>query len=550
MGKYNTKTKTVVAPTTTNEMGERAYVLSAKEELVSTILTTFLQASYYEKENDIVKRIISAAEKCDPLFVAKAALYARGDANMRSVSHLLAGELASKLSSKEWSTRFFRKIIQRPDDMSEIIAYLKHVNSKKGEKLKIPNAIKRAFRSYLSGMDPYLIDKYKMKGKEFSLKVLLKLLHPSSSGDTEKAFNLLMNGKDIKAAGLYTSTILQKAKTSAGQQAVAEGATKEDKEAYLGESIAEVLNSQKGMPIFNLVRNLRNIIEQSPDLVDTACAQLTDPKRIAGSRMLPFRFATAYQEIEKLLPVRASSSSRIKFEQNKDQATGPITKVLSALEKAIEYSVKNISKLEGNTAILVDHSGSVRGDGGGASKVSAFSKVTKAMIGNLFGSMMLYSQDNCYLGLFGDRLVTVPIDRKMGMLEFTQQSFRSGDSCGAGTENGLYIFLYECVKNKTRVDNLIIFSDMVIGSGGEGGWDRSSRAGLGSFQELFKHFKAVNPQCNTVCINIGDTSGKSVFHRSLGLTQVSGWSDKIFDIIGTASRGYDALIKEIEAIKV
>ena len=44
----------------------------------------------------------------------------------------------------------------------------------------------------------------------------------------------------------------------------------------------------------------------------------------------------------------------------------------------------------------------------------------------------------------------------------------------------------DAINNKTKVDNLVIFSDMVIGSGGTGGWDRSSHAGLGKFQDLFK----------------------------------------------------------------
>ena len=71
MGKFNTKEKVRNAPTTRNKMGERAYKKSPKEELVSTVLTTFVQKSYYESENEILTRIRTAAKKCDPEFVAK-----------------------------------------------------------------------------------------------------------------------------------------------------------------------------------------------------------------------------------------------------------------------------------------------------------------------------------------------------------------------------------------------------------------------------------------------------------------------------------------------
>ena len=64
MSKFN-KTIPKRVPTTINEMGEKAYQLSAKEELVSTCLTTFLQSSYYESENEIVERIKKAIESAD-----------------------------------------------------------------------------------------------------------------------------------------------------------------------------------------------------------------------------------------------------------------------------------------------------------------------------------------------------------------------------------------------------------------------------------------------------------------------------------------------------
>lgn len=547
MGKFNKKSS-VVTPAATNQMGEKAYVLSAKEELVSTVLTAFLQSSYYEKENEIVKRVIAAASKCDPEFVAKTALYVRREAKMRSSSHLLAGELAPRLQGVEWATRFFKKIVRRPDDMSEILGYIKHKNSTKGDKLKISNPIKRAFKSVIEGMDPYLIDKYKMKGHEFSLKVLLQLFHPKATDKNGKAFSFLMEGKNL--SGLYDSKILEKEMSSAGQQAKEENASAEDLRAYKGDAIKDVLTSGKGMPMMNLIRNLRNIIENSPDLVDEACKQLTNKDKVLNSMLLPFRFATAYEEIEKLAK-DTSVRSTIQFEKGSTSTAIQVPKVLDTLETAIGYSVANIPKLAGNTAILVDHSGSVRGDAGGSSKVSAFSKATKAMIGNLFGAMMVYSQDNCYLGLFGDQLINVTIDRKMSMLEFAKNSFNEGARCGPSTEKGLYTFLSECIRNRTKVDNLIIFSDMVIGSGGEGtGWDHTSRTGLGTFQKLFAQFKVLNPQCNTVCVDIGQTKGTSVFHQSMKVTQVAGWSEKIFDIVAANSKGYDAIIKEIEAIKI
>jgi 60 kDa SS-A/Ro ribonucleoprotein len=550
MSKYNKKKETI-KPNTLNEMGELSKSLEAKEELVATVLTTFVQSSYYEKENAIVKRVTDALGKVSPDFGAKLAIYARNDANMRSITHILAGELAPRLSGKEYAKRFYEKVAVRPDDMSEILAY--HEARNGGKLYPIPNSIKKGFKSKLEKMDPYQIDKYKMSNKNIKLIDLVNILHPKTTQSNTEAYRRLMNGESLD--GLYSSKIFEKEMSKAGQIAKADVNIKvEDAKE---EAIETVLGNIKGMPLMNLVKNLRNIITLAPDSVDEAIAQLTLKDKVLKSRLLPFRFASAYTEIEKMdTPKRSAGARRgpsIQFEKDYKPAIDISInkqKVLKALETALEYSIANIPELEGTTAILTDHSGSVRGDGGGSSKVSAFSKTTTAMVGNLFASMLAYRQDNVYIGLFGDRLINVPIDRTKGVLEFNNYSFKEGAKCGGSTENGLYIFLSEVIKNKTRVDNLIIFSDMVIGSGGRGGWDSSSRAGLGTFQELFKKFKQVNPQCVTVCVDIHQTSGKSVFDKSLNVVQIAGWSDRIFDTIKTNIKGYKAIIAEIEAIKI
>ena len=170
--------------------------------------------------------------------------------------------------------------------------------------------------------------------------------------------------------------------------------------------------------MMNLVRNLRNILITAPDQVDEVVKQLTTRNKVLNSKLLPFRFATAYAEIEAV-GVKTYNPSEIVFENDIIPNMAEMkAKILKGLETALEYSCENIPSLVGNTAVLVDHSGSVRGDGGGSSKVSAFSTTSTAMIGNLFGSMLAYSQRNVYVGLFGDRLISVPMDRKIGLFCF------------------------------------------------------------------------------------------------------------------------------------
>ena len=567
MARFSTK-KVAVEPTETNFMGEKAFKLKEKEELVSTVMTTFLEDSYYEKQNEIVDRITSLLDKVDPLFAAKLAIYARNNGNLRSVTHLVSAYIARNLQNKDWAKRFYSKIIVRPDDMTEILsAYAKLNGMSDNDVKKIPNSMKKGFKEALEGLDAYRIDKYKMKTRSFSLVDLVRLFHPKATQKNAEAYKRLIEGKSL--ADLYSSKILEKEMTKAGQKT--KDMTEKDKVEAKKEAITAVIDNVKGMPVMNLLRNLRNILLYAPDKVTEACEQLTIKDKIMNSRLLPFRFATAYSEIEKLsyyYTEISSTKSSIQFEDEKSSSLCSENEfrrnkemVLNAIEKALEISCLNIPKLEGNVAVLVDDSGSMRGDAGGSSRVSAFSKTSTSMIAHLFASMVMYRQDNIYLGLFGDKLINVPVKRDMRLLDYTKWTFEKGGECGGATETGIYDFIRQVVKEKKKIDNVIVFSDCQIGSihtkGYYGGyseftaWYGNNSSDRGKhFHELFKEFRKINPNANFIVVNLRQSGSTSVFDKSQRILNIAGWSDKIFDVITSQCKGWDAMIKEIESIEI
>ena len=568
MAKFNEK-KTVKQPESVNFMGEKAFLLKPKEEFVSSIMTTFLskEGSYYESSNEEVKRILSLLDKIDPLFACKAAIYVRENGNMRSISHLLGAALAIYISGQEYAKRFYNKLIVRPDDMSEIVSAYANLNGMGLNDLKkIPNSIKKGFKEALERLDAYQIDKYKMRNREVSLIDLVRLFHPKATQKNAEAYKRLIEGKSL--ANLYDSKILEKEMTKAGQ--TTKDATQEEKMESKRVAITAVLDNVKGMPVMNLLRNLRNILLYAPDKVTEACEQLTIKDKIMNSRLLPFRFATAYSEIEKMSYYTeiSSTKSSIQFEDEKSSSLCSENEfrrnkemVLNAIEKALEISCLNIPKLEGNVAILVDDSGSMRGDAGGSSRVSAFSKTSTSMIAHLFASMVMYRQDNVYLGLFGDKLINVPVKRDMRLLDYTKWTFEKGGECGGATETGIYDFIRQVVKEKKKIDNVIVFSDCQIGSthtkGYYGGyseftaWYGNNSSDRGKhFHELFKEFRKINPNANFIVVNLRQSGSTSVFDKSQRILNIAGWSDKIFDVITSQCKGWDAMIKEIESIEI
>jgi hypothetical protein len=434
--------------------------------------------------------------------------------------------------------------------MSEILSYYTNVMKGKG----MPNAMRKGFKAQMESLDPYLIDKYKMLGREISLIDLANRVHPVPTQSNSEAYKLLMKegGKGIDK--LYGSKILEKEMSKAG---TAPKTAQKTVQAAKQEAIESVLGNVKGMPVFNLLRNLRNIILYAPGSVDEAIRQLTIPEKIYKSRLLPFRFLSAHLEISKMTyDLKEGESSSIVFEDEvadrvstRAEFTAFKRKVLDALEAAIGLSCHNIPELEGRVAILIDHSGSMRGDGGGASLVSALSNTTSSDIANVFAAMLLSKQPSVYVGLFGDTLRQFKVDRKMGILQMAKAMHSDGRNCGGGTEHGVYQFFEELNRSRTPVDYIIVFSDMVIGE--KNSWyGVSGDRRPGRFQDIFKQFRKLYPVTKVVSVDIRQTSGTTVFNKNFGVTQVAGWSEKIFDVIAEGGAGYKAIIEEIEKIVI
>ena len=59
----------------TNAAGGPGYSQSTKLELVSLLLTSFLQGEHYRSENAVLLRLKELVAAADPLFAAKAAVF-------------------------------------------------------------------------------------------------------------------------------------------------------------------------------------------------------------------------------------------------------------------------------------------------------------------------------------------------------------------------------------------------------------------------------------------------------------------------------------------
>lgn len=483
MARFNSPT---VGTKTTNVAGGEAYKQSDKLELVSILLTSFVQDQYYEKASDTVKRIAALIKsQNDKLFCAKAAVFARKEFGMRSVSHVVAGEIARTVKGEAWTRRFFDKVIRRVDDMMEVVSYY----ASTGSLHPLPNALKKGLRDAIARFDEYQLAKYRGEGKAVKLVDLVNLVHPARNSALDK----LVKG-ELKSKETWETKL-----TQAGQKAK----TKEQKEELKKAAWGELLKSKK-LGYFALLRNLRNIIEQSPENVDLALEQLQDEKAIRKSLVLPFRFQTAMEELSKV---------------------GLLTgrKVLAAISKAMDLSVQNCPELPGRTLIALDESGSMAG--------------RAIEIGSLFAAA-LYKRNDSMLLSFSEnaRFRNVnPQDSTSSICRMLCQDMGS-----AGTN---FHSIFERITGK--FDRIIILSDMQGWMTSSGGFSYSYGNPSQSFAD-YKKRTGADPHVYSF-----DLQGYgSMMFPERNVYCLAGFSEKVFDIMKLLEQDRNALVHRIEAVEI
>ena len=322
------------------------------------------------------------------------------------------------------------------------------------------------------------------KTKMWKLVDVVNLVHPVPTSKNKEALSQLISG-DLKNTQTWESMLSQ-----AGQQA-----SNEEELGQLKSDAWKELISSKKIGYFALLRNIRNIINQAPDSINEACQLLTEENKIKSSRVLPFRFKTAYDEISNL---PSSSTTR---------------NVLVALDSALGISVSNVPKFEGETLVVVDVSGSMSGK--------------PSEIASLFAAILAKS-NNCDVMTFANHAQYVNYNPNDSVLTI-RNSFRF---TGGGTN-----LRDAFVKANKAYENIIILSDMQSFIGYD-----TPLAQLNSYKTKFN--------CNPHILSF-DLAG-------LGTLQIpqnqvyclAGFSDKVFDVMSALKEDRNALVNQIHSISL
>lgn len=477
MSRFNLKTS---APTAMNLAGGTAFTESPKLELASLLLTSFVQQQYYRSAEEGLVRLTELIETIpDKQFIAKAAIYARVKFGVRSVSHVVAAQLLRRVKGEPWMRRFLSRVVQRPDDMTEILACYQ---VKYGRK-PIPNALKKGFAEAFTRFDRFQLAKYQQRNGTVSLVDIVNVCHPRPTGANAEAMRLLV------ADALRSEDTWESALTRAGQQAE----TDEEKATLKQEVWARLVRSGK-IGYFALLRNLRNILEQAPELLEEACLLLVDERLIRRSRVLPFRFVTAMNEMEKL---------------NEDGVQLAIT----SLNRAVDLACANVPRFAGQTLVALDCSGSMMG--------------RPSQIASLFAAVLLKANS-------ADLLI-FNVDARYRTVNLADSTLAIAEALRLAEGGTNFNAIFE--RANRPYERVIILSDMQ-------GWVRTG-APTEAFAGYRRRFNA-NPKVYSF-----DLAGYGTLQfPERNVFCLSGFSEKVFDIMELLETDRNALITAIEEVEL
>ena len=495
--------------TVRNYEGAKAYAMTPEMELYTAVVTCALSDMNYESGNERMQRISELIKQVDPVFVAKLAVYARTQMNLRSIPLFLIVELAGIHNGDSLVKRTIEKTVLRADEIMELLMcyQLRNAEHKATKKLnRLSRQIQEGLKSAFNRFDEYQFAKYDRSNLEVKLKDALFLVHPKAASPEQQAIF-----DKIVAGTLQTPYTWETQLSELGQKHFS---TKEEKEAALGALWEELIDSGK-LGYMALLRNLRNILQAkvSRAHIEKVATIISDPEKVAKSKQMPFRFLAAYKE---LMCVKSSFTSLM----------------LAALENAVKASVVNLKGFGIDTDVLVaaDVSSSM------FHTVSAKSSVMLYDIGILLSMLLKSKCKSVVSGMFGNtwKVLNLPAEN---ILANTIEMKRREGEVGYST-NGHTVIEY-LLENDIKMDKVMIFTDLQM-------WDSGFHRL--HIEKSWDEYRKKYPEAKLYLFDLNGYGQTPIRQTEKNVHLIAGWSEKIFDVLDAIENGEDALavIKQIE----
>ncbi|CAG9333011.1 unnamed protein product [Blepharisma stoltei] len=574
------------------------------ERLVNRVSACLVrEPKYYEDSTNRLKDIsndMTEVSSIDPEFICQLAYFTRNHLNLRAMSNYIVAWAASHPVCKTFLKKYFSHTIRLPGDLIEVVEFYQLITQGEGNSkmLKIPRCLREVITSKFSEFSVYHLGKYCSEGKrkrsllkknsssrkgKISMKQIIRLCHvksPASSVmcvlgkrypensdvfaesglNVEGEFNPSLSGKRMK----IETPVTWETQLSAGGNKP---------------EIWESLIKSRKLPFMAMLRNIRNFIITGVDQETHKIVQdrLRDPDQIEKSMLFPFRFFSAYDvlkiDLEQLQKLHDDPTFEPPVPEGKrglkkkwlrkkiipknvpTQAT--IDEYKSALEESVKLATAlNVKPIKGHSVIFCDTSGSMRcrisGD-------MTFGSVRCCMeLGILFGMMLRHVCESSQVYLLSSPkppetpTCWLPVELEGdNILDQMQTAMTLSEKLGYDNDYP-FDWFDEIIEKKVHIDNMFIFSDMIISTEKMNTTFNQDNRGRTVSGILEKYRNEVNPNMKYITIDLAgygrDMLGADLEDRGKNIV-VAGYSDAVLKLVSELQTSQVQAVRE-SALKI
>lgn len=444
--------KSAKQPTRYTHEGAVAAKITPYDELYRSVMACLLfEDNFYEDGQSISDRIQSLVQKVNNQKVLDLIKEAKFKMYLRHAPLLLAKALINKDENFRKNVRpVLASIMKRPDDLTAFLS-LYWADGKK----PIPASVKKAFVEALNKFDEYQLAKYKQDDKVIKLRDIVKLVHPT--GNVE-LFDKLCKG-ELNTPDTWEVAI------SAISKNDPEYVTK-IKEAWT----RLIVENRLGALAF--LRNIRNM-----DNANVGKALIKEKmSELKVNKIFPYQFISA-------------ARNNPNYEDE--------------LEKLFFKAFEQTTKLKGETAILVDVSGSMD------SKMSYKSEMTFMDSACSLAMIAREICENPYIFSFSDKTILVPNRRGFALRDaIVKSQSHWGTELFKSVTN-----VCKALKQGEKLDRMVIITDeQAFDNGRTEAYEITKKLGIPVY-----------------VLNVS-TNRNGIGYRE-NWVNISGFSDKVFDYI-------------------
>lgn len=498
---------------TVNNAGGKAYSLSDKAALAQLAMTGCFGGTYYTSDKDQLKRVLELANKVEPAFIAKLAIYAREKGLMKDMPAVLAAVVAGKDS--DLLNQIFSRVVDSPKMLRNFVQVIR--SGATGRK-SLGTRPKKLIQDYLEGLTDEQLFKSDV-GNDPSLKDVIKLVHPKPSNKKRSAlYGYLLDKEHNKRDLCSLAKEFETFKT--------------DMKAEMPKVPFEMLtalpltdehwkqiavNASWTQTRMNLNTFARHSVLKDKDMLDLVCDKLTNPELIKKTKVFPYQLFSAFLNVDDTVPMKAKI----------------------ALQEAADIALENVPEFSGKVYVMVDTSGSM-GSSVTGNRGTASSKMRCIDVAGLVAAAIMRKNPEAEVIPFD----TVVHSHKLNPLDSIMTNAKTLAGYGGGGTN--------CSEALAHVNRKNAKGDLVIYVSDNESWvDKNNYRSTSTMNEWNK-FRARNPNAKLVCIDVTPNTTTQAHDRE-DILNVGGFSDQVFDVIARfleLGNNKDLWVKTIESVKL